>query len=171
MGVGSMLGNIAGVVLTIIIALTGIISFQVSAITFISVSYGLWILFFACNFSLGRTIDPVFQRLLTKDQLRAFRTYNIHIRGSGAGEIVSALLNFFRFTGFVWGGLCVWQELYVLGALAVCFYFLSGGLILKTNPILYMGDAANSGNQVALEELGLLENVRQKRDLYLDELE
>jgi hypothetical protein len=167
---GTMMGNILSIVLVIIIALTGFISLQFSAIAFLVVIYGIWVLCFAYNFSLGRLISSELETQLSQNELRVFRNYNIHIRGPAFGELVSAFLNLFGFAGFMWAGFCVWQELYVLGALAVGFYFLSGGLILRTNPFLYMSDAAKGGNQLAINELELIENVSYVRNRYLKNL-
>ena len=73
--------------------------------------------------------------------------------------------------GFVWGALCIWNGLYWRGGADIVFFFVSGNVILKLNPALYMGKAALTGNDVAAREMSLLESVQTKRNIYNAEVE
>jgi hypothetical protein len=167
---GTLLGNILAAVLIVVAGLFGFISLEASTITFIVVAYGFWLLIVGMNFSAGRTISEPFRICLSKDELGAFRRYNIHIRAPGAGEIFSAFLNLLRAAGFVWAGLCAWQGQYVLAGLSAAFFFVSAGAIVETNPLLYMARKAQAGNDGVLAEVGALQSLRAKRDRYLADM-
>jgi len=167
---GTLIGNLLAVVLIVVAALMGFISLETSAIIFAVIAYGFWLLTVAVNFSVSRVISENFQRCLSEAELRAFRRYNVHIRTPGAGETLSALLNLLRLAGFVWAGLCAWQGQYLLAGLSAAFFFVSGGIILRTHPFLYMARQAQTGNDVAVAELEALQSLKVKRDRYLAEL-
>jgi hypothetical protein len=93
---GTLLGNIFAVVLIVIAGLLGAISLEASAITFIVIPYGFWLLLSLMNFSASRTISEAFQMCLSEVELQAFRRYNIHIGAPGTDEIFAALLNLLR---------------------------------------------------------------------------
>jgi hypothetical protein len=65
------------------------------------------------------------------------------------------------------GGLCLWDGLYWLGGLSIAYFFVTGGLILKLNPRLYLGAGVQKENQVAIEHISLIEKVHTKRKTYL----
>ncbi len=169
MGVGNLLGNLLGVVLIIVASLIGFVSLKASAITFTAIAYGLWgwirymnSLLGRMNSLLGREVSDSFLSLLLAEELRVFQYYNIHIRFPAAGEMCSALLNLLRLAGFVWAGLCVWHGHYVLAVIAAAFFFASGGVILKTDPLLYLGKATRANRDFAQRELSMLESVKVK---------
>ena len=166
---GTMAGNIIGVLLIAVAALAGLISLQVSAIIFATICYVLWAFFYASNFMWGGAAGSDFLDRLDQAERKAFKAYNIHIHFSGAGELISALLNILRLAGIVWAGVCAWQEQYIIAGFPIVFFFVSGGLILKTNPILYMGRQAANGNNVAVTQLALIDRVASLHSEYLDE--
>jgi hypothetical protein len=92
--------------------------------------------------------------------------YHLHFRFPESALIYSALLNGLRFAGFVWGDPCLWNGVYWLGSMLIAYYFITSFLILKLNPLLYMGVEAKSGNQVAIEQLLIIEAVQEKRSAY-----
>lgn len=168
MGVGNFLGNLLGAVLAVVAALTGFISLEASVIAFAAIAYGFWLCVVAFSFSLGRVTSEGFKAdlNLTKAEIRAFRRYNMHIIAPGAGESVSAMFNLLRLAGVVWAGLCVWQGQYVLAGFAAAFFFVSGGIILRTDPFLHMERAARGGDDVAAAELRAIQSCKAKRDRF-----
>lgn len=169
MEAGNMIGNVLGLLLIVACGLVGFVSLEASAIAFIAVAYGLWLLTMAMNYSNGRAISDEFKRRLLSHEVKAFQQYGIHVRAPGAGAIFSALLNLLRLAGFVWAGLLAWQQMYVFAGLCAAFFFVSGNIILKTDPIRYMGKQASNGHEFALGELRALESVRAKREAYFSQ--
>ncbi len=109
--------------------------------------------------------------MLSAPEVKAYRAYHTALQFPGAAEAYSAALNLMRMAGFVWGGLCIWNGLFWLAGADIAFFFVSGNLILKMNPALYMGKVALTGNDVAAREMSLLESVQSKRNIYNAEVE
>ncbi|MDD2661772.1 MAG: hypothetical protein PHY54_19160 [Methylococcales bacterium] len=163
---GTMMGNFFALIVVVASALVGSVSLEASAITFVAIAYALWLIILLSNFFTKPSKDAPFCQLLYPKEIEAYRTYHLHFGFSGAAQAYSALLNGLRLAGFVWGGLCLWKGLYWMGSASIAYFFVTGGLILKLNPWLYMGTAAQKGNQVASEQLSLIERVQAKREAY-----
>ena len=174
---GNLVGNVFGLLILAVTGLLGFVSFSVFAATFVALSYGFLGLFMIVNFAAGRAISDSLLRELSRPEIRAFRRYNIHIRGPGAGEIFSALLNIFRLVGL---GVALALALtggYALSVICALFFFLSGSTILKLSPIRYMEKHTVSAdnplvrsqkNEVAFRELQAIDSVKSKRIFYLE---
>jgi len=163
---GTMLGNFLALILVIIAAAFGFVSFEASAIAFTAIAYGAWLLFTLVHLTTRPPKDVPLCRMLNVAEVKAYREYHIFLQFPGAAEAYSAALNLFRIAGFVWGGLCIWNGLYWLAGADIAFFFISGNVIMKLNPVLYMGKAAMTGNDVAAREMSLLESVQRKREVY-----
>jgi hypothetical protein len=174
---GNLVGNVFGLLILAVTGLLGFVSFSVFAATFVALSYGFLGLFMIVNFAAGRAISDSLLRELSRPEIRAFRRYNIHIRGPGAGEIFSALLNIFRLVGL---GVALALALtggYALSVIYALFFFLSGSTILKLSPIRYMekhaGHAANNPSvrsrwAFLVRELQAIDSVKSKRIFHLE---
>lgn len=163
---GTMLGNFLALITVVASAFVGFVSFEASAITFVAIAYVLWLMVLLSNLFTKPSKDAPLCRLMHPKEIETYRRYHLHFWFSGAAHAYSALLNGLRLAGFVWGGLCLWKGLYWLGGASIAYFFITGGLILKLNPWLYMGTEAQKGNQVASEQLHLMERVQAKRDAY-----
>ena len=163
---GTMLGNFLALILVVIAAALGFISFEASAIAFTAIAYGAWLLLLVVDLMTRPPKDAPLCRMLSAPEVKAYRAYHTALQFPGAAEAYSAALNGLRMAGFVWGALCIWNGLYWLGGADIAFFFVSGNLILKMNPALYMGKAALTGNDVAAREMSLLESVQIRRDVY-----
>jgi hypothetical protein len=163
---GTMLGNVFGLAFIVASALVGFISLEASSVTFIVISYLIWLIVLLSDFFTRPSKEaPLCQNMLLTE-IEAYRKYHLHFWDSGAAEAYSSLMNALRMAGFVWGGICLWNGLYWLAGAAIAYFFITGFLILKLNPWLYMGAQAQSGNPVAIEELSLIENIQEKRAAY-----
>ena len=70
------------------------------------------------------------------------------------------------------GVVCAYGKVFIgWGGASIAYFFITGGLILKLNPWLYMGTEAKKGNQVASEQLHLIEMIQVKRETYNAEQE
>lgn len=162
---GNMLGNIIGAVLILIAALFGCMSLVASAIAFLAIVYGSWLLVLGSNMATRPNKRSTDWLLFSPEEFKAYRKYHMHLRFPGASEAYSAALNAFRIAGILWAVLCFWNGLYWYGALAALYFFVSGGLILSLSPLRYMLGPAQKGNNIAESQLKLIESVREKYEL------
>jgi len=163
---GTMAGNIFALIFIVVSALVGLVSLEASSITFVVISYSIWLIILLSNFFTKPSKEVPLCQIMLPREVETYRKYHMYFFASGAAEAYSALLNGLRIAGFVWGGLCIWKGLYWLGGASAGYFFITGGLILKLNPWLYMGGEAQKGNKVAMEELSLIESVQEKREAY-----
>jgi hypothetical protein len=163
---GTMLGNIVALVAIAISSLVGLVSLEASSITFIAIAYLLWLLILLSNiFTKPSTTAPLCH-LLQSAEIEVYEKYHLHFWFPGGAQAYSALLNGLRIAGFVWGGLCIWKGYYWLGGISIAYFFITGGLIVKLNPWLYLGRAAQGGNQFAIAQLSLIEAVQTKKESF-----
>lgn len=163
---GTMLGNFIALIMVVASSLVGFISLEASAVTFVAIAYVLWILVLLPNIFTKPSKDAPLCRLMHPKEIETYRRYHLHFWFPGASQACSALLNGLRLAGFIWGGLCLLKGLYWLGGASIAYFFITGGLILKLNPWLYMEAEAEKGNQVASEQLQLIERIYSRREAY-----
>ena len=163
---GTILGNLLALVVIVIAALFGFVSLQISSAIFVALSYLVWALVMSADVFTKPGKSLPFCSLLSAKEVDIYRTYHIHFWAPGAAQAFSAFMNGLRIAGFVWGALCIWHGLYWFGGLSIFYFFLTGHLILKLNPWLYMQSSAQKGNSVAIEQLSLIQKVQEKRGLY-----
>lgn len=168
---GTMTGNFLALILIAIAAGFGFASFYASAIAYTIAAYLAWVFVVSSHFMMRPPKDAPFCELLTAAELKAYRTYHTYLFFPGGAETYSAALNLLRIAGFVWGGLAIWKGQYILAAADIAYFFVTGNIILKMNPPLYMGRAALTGNDVAAREMSLLESIQKKREIYSSEEE
>ena len=168
---GTMIGNVFTLIIIGVSVLIGSSSLETSTITFVAIAYVLWLILLSMNFATKPSKEVPLCRMLNPDEIEVYQRYHLYFLASGAAEAFSSLLNGLRLAGFVWGGLCLWKGLYWLGGLSIAYFFVTGGLILKLNPLLYMGTQAQNGNQFAIEQISLIEQVQTKREEYNSEQE
>ena len=160
---GIVLGNVFALIIIVASSFLGFISLDVSSITYASISYLLWLIILLLSlFARPAKGSPIYHRL-DPEEIDVCQRYYLYFWAVGVAEMLSSLLNALRFAGFIWGGLCLWNGLYWLGGAFIAYYFVTGGLILRLNPLLYMSGAAQKGNQIAIDQLSLIEAVLEKR--------
>ena len=162
---GNILGNLVGAFLILVAALFGFMSLWVSTIAFLVIAYGSWLFILGANLATRPSQRTAGWLLFSPEEFNAYKKYHLHIRFPGAADAYSATLNSFRLAGIVWGVLCFWNSSYWLGAFAILYFFISGGLILSLSPLHYMVGAARKGNDVAGLQLELIESVREKHQI------
>lgn len=167
---GNFVGNIFALIAIIGAASVGLVSLKASLLTFLAVAYGFWIILTLQASLTGGAIASDFREMLTDSEFRAFKKYNVHIRTAGAGHLISAFLNLLRLAGIVWAVLALLNEMYIEGGAAVAYFFLTGNLILRSDPVRYMERQALNGNDVARKEIGLINSVVEKREYYLSDI-
>jgi hypothetical protein len=166
MEIGTIIGNLFAIIPIAVSGLVGLVSMKASSITFIAVSYTLWLLVCMVDTFTRPSQINSFSLLLTDAENDVYRRYHLHFWFPPAAQAFAALLNVLRFAGFVWGALSVYKGLFFLGGTAIGYYFITGGLILKLYPLLYLSSGARRGNDVAIEELSLIRCVQEKREIY-----
>ena len=163
---GTLLGNIFALILLTIPALDGLTSLKISSIILITEAYFLWLLVLSVSISTKPKKSNPFCNLLNSGEIKIYQKYHLYLWFPSGSEALSALLNNLRLAGLVWGGLCVWKNLYWYGGLSIGYFFISGYLILELNPLLYLGHGARKGNQLAIDHLSLIEDIQRKRLIY-----
>ncbi|VAW28982.1 hypothetical protein MNBD_BACTEROID06-454 [hydrothermal vent metagenome] len=163
---GTMVGNLFALIIIAASALVGFVSLEASATTFVAIAYLLWLLVLLSNLFTKPSKNSPFCNHLQPQEVEVYQRYYLHFWYPGGAQVYSALLNGLRFAGIIWGGFCLWDGLYLLGSLSIVYYFITGFLILKLNPWLYMGAEAKNANQVAIEQLSIIETVQEKRAAY-----
>ena len=163
---GTMVGNILALIVIVASGLVGFVSLEASSITFVAIAYLLCLLIMLSNIFTKPAKDAPLCQLLRPEEIEVYQRYHLHFWFPGGAQAQSALLNGLRVAGFVWGGLCLWNSFYWLGGISIAYFFITGGLILKLNPWLYMGTEAQKGNQVAIEQISLIKAVQAKKEAY-----
>ncbi len=166
---GTILGNILAAIFIVIAALAGFISLEVSLITFLAISYGLWLIIAVGNYLTSPSESVEFCSFLSPDELETYKRFHLYFWFPDAAEALSCMLNDFRLAGIVWAGLAIWNEYYILGGLCIAYFFVIGAIVTKLSPILYVGRSAQSGNQFAASQLSLMQAIQIKRESYNSE--
>jgi hypothetical protein len=163
---GNMLGNLLGFAIVIFVAVISLFSLSVGVVTFAIVAYVTWLLVLAGDLATRPRRNVPLAALLTSGELGVYRKYHTCLWFPEVGPAFSALLNLIRVAGFVWAGLALWIGHAWVGAALVGYFFLVGSACLRFDPVRYLAGAAGSGNEVAREQLLLLQSVEKKRAVY-----
>ncbi|WP_321389710.1 hypothetical protein [Emcibacter sp.] len=123
-----IIGNVFAFIGIVVAALIGFYSLQISAIVFVCMAYGLWLLAMCYIFLLKPSKDAEICSLMKEHEIEVFRRYWLYILFPLPAQALSAMMNLMRLAGFVWGGICLWSELYWLGGLSLAYFF-------KTSPL------------------------------------
>lgn len=163
---GNALGNLLGLVILVLVAVVSLFSASVGIASFAVVAYGSWLFLWAADLATRPPRGMPLAAVLTSRELEAYRGYHTYLRFPAAAQAFSALLNLFRLAGFVWAGIAFWKGDFWLGGTLVAYFFLVGGACLRFDPVRYFVGPANSGNEIAREQLLLLKSVEEKRGAY-----
>lgn len=163
---GTLLGNLLALIFIIIAALVGLHSLQASLATFLAFGYSAWLLLTAVDISTRPPQNGELTLLLPPEQQDAYRRYHLFLWAPGAAEAFSSTLNNFRLAGVVWAALAFWNGLYFSGIACIAYFFVVGSIVLKLNPLLYLGRPAQAGNTFAQHQLLLIQAVQEKRATY-----
>lgn len=163
-----MLGNIIALVVIVASGLVGFVSFKASSITFVALLYSLWLIIMLSNIFTKPVKHGALSQSLHPREVEVYQRYHLYFWFPSGAQVYSAVLNSLRVAGLIWGGICLWNGLYWLAGLSLAYFFITSGLIVKLNPWLYMGTEAQKGNQVAIEQISLIESVQAKREVYND---
>ena len=162
MGVGTFLGNIIGAIIILALSISAFFAPAGSSVGFLIVMYCSWLFVVGTHLLTmpKKTFD--FFMELSHDEVQTYKMFHLAIWFPGGAAIYSAILNIFRFVGIIWGGICLWNGLYYIGCGMIAFYFLSSGMIMKTNPYLYLSEGVKSGDSFVLKESMRFEFVIKK---------
>ncbi len=164
-----LLGNIFALIIIVVAGLFGFSSLELSTLIFISLSYGLWLLAAVFSFISKPSKDADICLTMTPMEVEAYRRYSLYLLSSLSAQMLSAMMNLLRIAGFVWGVMSLWNELYWLGGISLAYFFVSGGLIARLDPDLYLGRPAQAGHEVANEQLFLIKRVLDKKIAFTEE--
>jgi len=159
-----IVGNVLGILFSLIAGGFAYASFEKGVMIFLAIAYGLWIIILISDIGKRPRKEDPFCRQLGPDLFRAYRRYHVAIDFPMAGQVYAALLNMLRVLGLLWGGLCIWKELYLASAGAFAYFFLAGNLIVRNNPWFYMGREAQQGRPSALAELSKISGIIKAKD-------
>jgi hypothetical protein len=162
----TIFGNVLALIVIGVSVLVGINSLETSAITFLSIVYAVWVISLVGNWITNPSKKTPFCKTLSLPEIEIYQRYHLNFIAPGTAEMLSCWLNSLRLAGFVWGGLCLWNGLYWLGGLSIAYFFVTGFLILKLHPWLYLGAGTQKGNPVAIKHIPLMEKVNAKRETY-----
>ena len=159
-----IVGNVLGILFSLIAGGIAYASFEKGVMVFLAIAYGLWIIILISDFGKRPRMEDPFCERLSPDLLKAYRRYHVAIDFPMAGQVYAALLNMLRVLGLLWGGLCIWKELYLASGGAFAYFFLAGNLIVRNNPWFYMGREAQQGRPSALAELSKISDIIKAKD-------
>ncbi len=135
---GTTLGYISALIVIALCALIGLTSFKASAMTFVSVSYSIWLTILLANFFSRPSKNLPFCQSLSSQEIKAYQKYHIYLRTPDGGAMLSSLLNTLRIAGLAWSGLCIWHEHYWRAGLCLAYLFLTINLLSNLSPWFYM---------------------------------
>ena len=167
--IGRMLGYVSAIVAIVLCALASFYSFELSVITFIILSYAVWLVFLALNFFAKPSQGLPFCQSLSAPEAKAYQAYRLYLSKPGASSFFSSLINTLRITGVVLAIVAIWIELYWQAGLCIVYYIVTANVIKKLNPWLKMGAKAEKGNKSARRQLYLVDLVQIKMNAYNDE--
>lgn len=163
---GNALGNIAAL---LVISVAGIIagfSFRSGSIALAVAAYGLFFFVWLGDMLTKPSRGSQVGLLLSGSEITAYRKYHTYLMFPAAGQALSAFLNLLRLAGMVWGLASLWNSDYWVGAVLIGYFFVVGFACLRFDPVRYMIGAAKKGNDVAREQLALIERVRERCALF-----
>lgn len=163
---GNLLGNLLGLAIVVVLAIVTAVSVPGGVITFTVVAYAAWLFLTVGDLATRPSRQAPLASLLTANELHAYRTYHTYLLAPGAAQGFSALLNLLRLAGFVWAGIAFWKASPWAGGALIAYFFVVGRACLRFDPVRYFAGAANTGNDVAREQLLLLQSIESKRAAY-----
>ncbi|WP_041599037.1 hypothetical protein [Hahella chejuensis] len=164
---GNLLGNLLALAITVVLTIITVTSsVQVGSVAFAITAYSIWFLLFVVDFATKPPHGIPLSRLLSESEFEFYRTYHTYLFAPGAGQAFSALLNFLRLAGIVWAGLAFWKGSLWIGGALIAYIFIVGSACLRFDPITYFSRPAAAGNEIAIENLQMLQSVQKKRASY-----
>jgi hypothetical protein len=149
---------------TFIIVLSILIGFRylrAGALTFLFLSYALWLGARVTNFWFcSQKNEPLLYSWLSPFEKRTYKQFALYIHHSALAFFLSTTLHWIRIASIAWIVVSVWQLFYVEAIALTLFTLLSSGTISTMYPDLYFEDAARRGNRGAMEMLQALRHVQ-----------
>jgi len=160
MGAATLFGSLLALVV-IVGSLFGF-SFPLSVVVFVGAVYVAWLVLLVIDVSTRPDETTSGVQRLTRDESRVMNSYHLTLAAPGAGELLSCFLNALRFAGILWGAFCIGKGLYWIAALAMAYWFVSAGVIVRFNPRPYLAASAKNGNPTANDELAILTRLENE---------
>lgn len=136
---------------------------KAAAVGLAAVGYVVLAVVWAADFLTRPRPGDTAARGMTTAEFDAYSRFHTYVRAPGAGQLLSALLNAQRLTCAI-AGVYLFAKGWWIGGIAGCALFLlSGGLIARLNPTLYLGAGVREGNKIATELLDAMQRATQKR--------
>ncbi len=163
---GNPIGNLLGIAVLIVLGIVTWVSIPTGTLAFAIVAYSAWLLLFGGDLATRPSRSIPLASLLSDAEFSVYRTYHTSLWSPGAGQLFSAFLNLLRLGGFIWAGLAFWKGSPWIGGALIAYFFVVGTVCLRFDPARYLGGPASAGNDVAREQLAILQSVEQKRIAY-----
>lgn len=167
--INTILGYASAVIVLVLCALVGFYSLETLVLSFIVLSYAIWLIVLSVNYFTKPSKVLPFCKSLSAPEVKAYQTYHLYLSKPDASAFSSSLLNALRLAALVCGAFAIWVELYWQGGLCVVYFFITKNLIKKLNPWLSMGAKAEKGNKIARKQLYLVDLVQIKLNKYSEE--
>jgi len=160
--IGTLIGYTLAVVIIALCAFVSFYSFEHSIISYLIVSYAIWLIILLVSYFFKPSKMLPFCQLLSAPEVKAYQTYYLYLSRPAASGLLSSMVTALQAAALVWGALAIWLELYWQGGLCMIYFFLTANLIKKLNPWMKMGAKAEKGNKVARKQLYLVDLVQIK---------
>ncbi len=154
------------ILLVAICAFVGFYSIEYSVISFIIVSYAIWLIMQLVNFFTRPSKVLPFCQSLSVQEVKAYQTYHFYLLRPAASELMLSMLNALRVTGLMWCVIAIWVGLYWQAGMCMVYFLITADLIKKLSPWLKMGAKAEKGNIIARKQLYLVDLVQIKMNKF-----
>ena len=96
------------------------------------------------------------------EEIRIIREYHLALRFPFGAKDMSLYLNGFRWSGFLWIILLLFNQMWLEALFVLVSFFITASISVRLGPFFFLGQAVASGQKQFAYELSLLQNVAEK---------
>lgn len=95
-------------------------------------------------------------------EIEIIKKYHLALKFSFGSRDMSVFLNGFRWSGFLWVILFLFNHMWIAAAFTVVAFFITADISVRLDPFFFLGQAVRSGQIQFASELALLNQVAEK---------
>jgi len=163
------MGRILAYVVFAVSAIICFVSFKLGVWTYLTLSFAAFlVVWIADMITRPATQKPTalfhWSWSYTDEEWEAFRFFHSYIQYKFASNAAADMLHVLRFWGLPLAIACFFEGRPWEGGAIVGYFFVVGGLVARLAPQLYIFEAAKAGDNSAMMQWMLIQNVLSKRE-------
>ena len=96
------------------------------------------------------------------EEIEIIKKYHLALKFSFGAKDMSVFLNGFRWSGFLWAILFLFNQMWIPAIFTIVAFFITADISVRLDPFFFLGQAVQSGQMRFVHELSLLKQVSDK---------